>query len=242
MTVFRCHAKSLFIAVTLVAAWPVCTLARDAGAGSSIGSVSKGKRLRPDKGESETVSHGSRKKVQHESGPGGTPKAETSKGASYKARAKEDTEARPNAVKQVDPTNLGPIETNLGPIETTPLLKEPKSVVQPPIKISPPKALTTPTKPLPQTNPVVRNAIGVRVPNERAVPQQTQGSPAATTAAVKGNGSHIRAAAAAPAREQHQIGAVSGSEPPRPGHGTAAIGGSAKPLAQINGSTIRRKY
>jgi hypothetical protein len=243
--------RYLVVAV-LIGAWPPIqgALAKDTpAAAKSAGSASKGEHDKNSKGANEAAPRVNGGVVDHKAGheatlKGPTPKGETPKGAS--SATKGDTEVQPIASKEGEPTGLGPIET--------PVPEQPKHVVQPPVKIGPAKTIPQPTnKPTPDSGVVVRNAIGANVPSEaitrlRQGPPLRPGSAVGAAGVVTGNADNIRTAAPKspqgpgpgilPAGNRGLDGAAIGHL----GHGPAIVSGVAKPLAQINGSTIRSKH
>jgi hypothetical protein len=225
MRAFAIERIYLLVGV-MVVAWPIqCALAKDSSAAAKTTAMPKGGHDKSERGSNRETSRGK----------GATSKGEVPKAASSVAKGatKGDTESLPKASKETK-------STTIEPIETTPTAQERKHAAEPPINIVPPRALPKPTiNPIPDSG--VRNAIGVRVP-QGATAQLPQGMGA--TLPVTGNANNTRVTAPKnqglvnlPAVNRGIDGTALGR------HGPATVGvGGAKPLAQINGSTMRSKH
>jgi hypothetical protein len=231
MRVFAIERIYLLVGV-MVVAWPIqCALAKHSSAAAKT-TTAKTTTAKP-KGGHDKGERGSNQETSR--GKGATSKSEVPKAASSVAKGatKGDTESLPKASKETK-------STTIEPIETTPTPQQRKHAAQPPINIVPPRALPKPTiNPIPDSG--VRNAIGVRVP-QGATAQLPQGMGA--TLPVTGNANNTRVTAPKnqglvnlPAVNRGIDGTALGR------HGPATVGvGGAKPLAQINGSTMRSKH
>jgi hypothetical protein len=219
----RLNVRPYLVVAVLLLAWPIQGFAKEAPAARPAVDATKGEHDKGSKGADQPAPRGQGRAIDRKSGHEGTPKDETSKGGSPATKAERETQ--PKGSKESEPAGIGPIET--------PTPEQPNRVVQPPVKIVPPKALSRPTNSVPDSGVVVRNAVGVGVAqpstmgragpitgNIRAVPKSQQaGSPAIYPAGNRG---------------------LDGTALGR--HGPAIVSGGSKPLAQINGSTIRLKH
>jgi len=151
-------------------------------------------------------------------------------------------------------------DTGPAPIDTR-IPEQSKRPLNVPDKITPNKTIAKPTNVPPPNSTVARNAIGAVLTNEpTALPRQgpvlVPGSATGAAGAITGNVNGSRAgttgsgnpkgqqgtglATAAPATINRSV--VNGTGLGRLGSGPAIVGGTARPVAQINGATIRAKH
>jgi hypothetical protein len=212
-------------------------LAKDPPAAVNSAAASKGEHKSPKRTD-QTAPR--KEQADHKAGRQAVPKGDTPKDTSKdrSSKAAPEDDARPKSSKESKPANLGPVETTPTP--------EPKRVIQPTIKINPPKTIPhLTTKTTPNSDMVIRNAIGTRFPSQAGSrpPQPSQGSSAEPGA--KGTAQNIRTTT--PTSQQQGFGAATGNRGAINGNdfgrpSAAIIGGRTKPLAQIDGSTIRSKH
>ena len=201
----------------------------------------------------DTASPGKERGTDRKGEHGKSPIEEASKGS---RASKGDTETKAKAAtdrESGEHTGPAPIDTRI-PEQPQPPLKLPD-------KITPKEKIAKPANVPPLNSAVARNAIGAVLTNEPTallrqgpvlVPGSATGAAGAGTGTV--NGSRAGATVGGYPKGQQGTGlatgtpaainpaVVNGTGLGRLGSGPAIVRGTAKPVAQINGATIRAKH